>query len=57
MNKALANAIRQGRVISEDETGKRGLLYSVVRVKGSPPIRLRSEEGHATLSRRFRQAS
>lgn len=42
MNKALANAIRQGRVISEDEMGKRGLLYSVVRVKGSPAIKLRS---------------
>ena len=42
MNKALANAIRQGRVISEDEWGKRGLLFSVVRVKGSPPIKLRS---------------
>ena len=42
MNKALANAIRQGRVLSEDERGKRGLLYSVVRVKGSPPIKLRS---------------
>ena len=42
MNKALANAIRQGRVLSEDERGKRGLLFSVVRVKGSPPIKLRS---------------
>src|SRR5262245_25635405 len=42
LNKALANAIRQGRVLSEDETGKRGLLYSVVRMKGSPPIKLRS---------------
>jgi hypothetical protein len=42
MNKALANAIRQGRVISEDESGKRGLLFSVVRVKESPPIKLRS---------------
>ena len=42
MNKALAHAIRQGRVVSEDEAGKGGLLFSVVRVKGSPPIRLRS---------------
>jgi very-short-patch-repair endonuclease len=42
MNKALANAIRQGRVLSEDERGKRGLLYSVVRVRESPPIKLRS---------------
>ena len=42
MNKALANAIRQGHVLSEDETGKRGLLYSVVRMKGGHPIKLRS---------------
>jgi hypothetical protein len=42
MNKALANAIHQGQVISEDEWGKGGLLFSVVRIKGSPPIKLRS---------------
>ena len=42
MNKALAHAIRQGRVVHEDEAAKGGLLYSVVRVKGSPPIKLRS---------------
>ncbi len=42
MNKALAHAIRQGHVVSEDEAAKRGLLFSVVRAKGSPPIRLRS---------------
>jgi very-short-patch-repair endonuclease len=42
MNKALAEAIRQGRVLSEDERGKRGLLFSVVRVKEGPPIRLRT---------------
>ena len=42
MNKALSHAIRQGRVICEDEAGKSGILFSVVRVKGSPPIRLRS---------------
>ncbi len=41
MNKALAITIRQGRVISEEETGRRGLLFSVVRIKGSPPIKLR----------------
>jgi hypothetical protein len=41
MNKALAITIRQGRVISEDETGRRGFLFSVVRIKGSPPIKLR----------------
>ena len=42
MNKALAHAIRQGRIVSVDETEKGGLLFSVVRVKGSPPIRLRT---------------
>ena len=42
MNKALALAMRLGSVVSEDEMGKGGLLYSVVRVKGSLPIRLRS---------------
>lgn len=42
MNKALYHAIRQGRVVSENEAGKSGMLFSVVRMKGSPPIRLRS---------------
>lgn len=41
LNKALANAIRQGRVISEDEMGTGGLLFSVVRIKVNPPIKLR----------------
>lgn len=42
MNKALAHAIRQGRLVSENEATDRGLLFSVVRVNGSPPIRLRT---------------
>ena len=41
MNKALYHAIKQGRIVREDESGKGGLVYSVVRVKGRPPIRLR----------------
>ena len=41
MNKALAHAIRLGRVVSEDEAATGGQLFSVVRLKGSPPIRLR----------------
>lgn len=41
LNKALANAIRQGRVISEQESGTRGLLFSVIRMTDSPPIQLR----------------
>jgi len=42
MNKALAEAIRQHRLVSEDEMNESGLLYSIVRVNGSPPIKLRS---------------
>ena len=42
MNKALAHAIRQGRLVSENEADKGGLLFSVIRVNGSPLIRLRS---------------
>lgn len=41
MNKALATSIRQDRVVSEYEAAKTGLLFSVVRIKGSPPIKLR----------------
>jgi hypothetical protein len=41
MNKALSSAIRQGRVISENEPGVSGLLFSAIRIKASPPIRLR----------------
>jgi GNAT superfamily N-acetyltransferase len=42
MNKALAHAIRAGGVVAEDETGKGGVFFSVVRLKGSVPIRLRT---------------
>jgi len=42
MNKALAHAIRQGRLVSENEVTDSGFLFSVIRVTGSPPIRLRS---------------
>jgi very-short-patch-repair endonuclease len=41
MNKALAAAIQQGRVVSENEAGKTGLIFSTVRSKGSPPVKLR----------------
>jgi len=41
MNKALSSAIRQGNVISENDPGMSGLLFSTVRIKGSPPVRLR----------------
>ena len=42
MNKALSHAIRQGHVLCEDEAGIGGILCSVVRIKGSTPIRLRT---------------
>jgi very-short-patch-repair endonuclease len=42
MNKALANIIRQERVVSENEPGSTGLIFSTVRSKGSPPVKLRS---------------
>jgi very-short-patch-repair endonuclease len=41
MNKALASIIRQGRVVSENEPGNTGLIFSTVRSKGSPPVKLR----------------
>jgi hypothetical protein len=42
MNQTLADCIRQQRLVSENEGPERGLLLSVVRVKGSPPIKLRT---------------
>jgi len=42
MNKALSHAIRHGHVICEDEVSRSGILFSVVRLKGSPPIRWRT---------------
>jgi very-short-patch-repair endonuclease len=42
MNKALASLIRQGRIVSENEPGNSGLIFSTVRSKGSLPIKLRS---------------
>lgn len=41
MNRALASAIRQGRIISETEPGRTGLNLSTVRTKGAPAIRPR----------------
>jgi len=42
MNKALANAIREQRLLCENEVAERSLLFSVVRMNGSPPIKLRT---------------
>ena len=47
MNKALANAIRRGRIVSEDELGTKGFLFSVIRMKETPPIKLRSRGARA----------
>ena len=42
MNKALADGIHQQRLVSESECPEMGLPFSVVRVNGSPPIKLRT---------------
>jgi very-short-patch-repair endonuclease len=41
MNKALMSAVRQGRVISKNELGKTGLVFSTVRIKDSPAVKPR----------------
>jgi hypothetical protein len=41
MNKALASAVRQGRVVSEIEPGKSGVILSTVRCEGAPSVKLR----------------
>jgi len=41
MNKALQYAIREGAIVYEDELKRGGLIYSIIRLKGTPPVRLR----------------
>ncbi|MGD9617665.1 MAG: DUF4011 domain-containing protein [Alphaproteobacteria bacterium] len=41
LNRALAQAVKDGRVISENEPGVTGLIYSTVRPQNIPPVRLR----------------
>lgn len=41
MNKALQHLISKGLVLSEDELDKGGLLYTIVRLKGTAPVVLR----------------
>jgi very-short-patch-repair endonuclease len=48
MNRALQHAIRTGRVVNEDELGTGGLLNSIVRLTGTPPLNVRTL-GHRTL--------
>lgn len=48
MNKALMSAIRQGKVVAENEPGQTGLLFATVRIKGTPPVKPR-RRGPRTL--------
>jgi len=41
MNKALTVAIRQGRVVSENELEKSGVIFSTVSIKGRSSVNLR----------------
>ena len=41
MNKALQYAIREGAIVYEDELKVGGLIYSIIRLKGTSPVRLR----------------
>ena len=41
MNKALSRSVRQGVVLSEDETGRGGLVKSIVRIKETDPVCIR----------------
>jgi hypothetical protein len=41
MNRALSSAIHQGRIASESEPGKAGVIFSTVRSGGSLPVKLR----------------
>lgn len=42
MNKALQHLIEDGRLLKEDEHGKGGLMYTIVRPKGSAAVSIRS---------------
>ena len=48
MNRALHHAIRQGQVVKEDESRTGGLIYSIVRITGTPATVLR-ERGPRTF--------
>ena len=41
MNRAMQYAIKHNKIESEDEWGKGGLIYSIVRIKNSAPVKLR----------------
>jgi len=42
MNRAASYAIRKDQLVSEQESGVSGVLYSVLRINGTPPVRLRT---------------
>ena len=42
MNKALQHAIWAGRVVKEDESGKGGLVYTIVRSTSAAPVLVRN---------------
>ncbi len=42
MNKALSQSLRQKRLVAENENIDSGQIFSIVRVNGSPPIKLRN---------------
>lgn len=48
MNKALQHAIRSNHIVLEDESGKGGLAYSIVRSTSTPPVIVR-ERGPRTF--------
>ena len=41
LNKALQHAIQNGQIVMEDESGKGGLVYSIVRPTNAPPVLVR----------------
>ena len=42
MNKALSSAIRQGKIVSESDADTKGVIFTTVRIKGTPPIKIRT---------------
>jgi hypothetical protein len=42
MTKVLHRSIRKGIIIKQDESGANGLIYSIVRSTGAPPVLVRN---------------
>jgi len=42
MNKALSSVIRQGKVLSENDAETKGIIFSTVRLKGTPAVKIRT---------------